>query len=37
MSRPPRGFLRLPLIFALGLFVTALPLVFAFILIWSVQ
>ena len=37
MSRLPRGFLRLPLIFALGLFVTALPLVVVSTLIWSVQ
>lgn len=37
MSRRPRGFLRLPLTFALGLFVTALPLVVLTNLIWSVQ
>ena len=34
---PPRGFLRLPALFAVGLFVTALPLVVVANLIWSVQ
>jgi hypothetical protein len=34
---PPRGFLRLPALFAVGLFVTALPLVVITNLIWSVQ
>jgi hypothetical protein len=34
---PPRGFLRLPALFAGGLFVTALPLVVVANLIWSVQ
>ena len=37
MNRPPRGFLRLPLTFALGVFLTALPLVVVTNLIWSVQ
>jgi len=34
---PPRGFFRLPALFAVGLFVTALPLVVLTNLIWSVQ
>lgn len=34
---PPRGFLRVPALFATGLFVTALPLVVITNLIWSVQ
>ena len=35
MTRPPRGFLRIPALFALGLFVTALPMVVVVNLIWS--
>lgn len=35
MSRPPRGFLRLPLTFALGLIVTLTPLVVLTNLIWK--
>jgi len=34
MNRPPRGFLRLPLTVALGLFVVGLP-VLAFFINWS--
>ena len=34
---PPRGFLRLPALFAAGLLITALPLVVITNLIWSVQ
>ena len=34
---PPRGFLRLPALFAAGLFITAFPLVVIANLIWSVQ
>lgn len=37
MNRPPRGFLRIPATFALGVFLTALPLVVVANLIWSVQ
>lgn len=37
MSRSPRGFLRLPLLFVLGLFITLTPLVVLTNLIWNIQ